>query len=445
MKVAFATLGCKVNQYDTATVQSAVLREGAEVVPFDVGADVYVVNTCAVTDRADQESRRLARRARRANPRARVVLTGCYAQTSPAQAAALPEVDYVVGVGRLDDLLQAIRGRVDAAAGRVVVGDLRKAERVGVLGAEQFVGHTRAFLKVQEGCDLFCTFCIVPFARGRSRSVEPRRVLAELDRLGARGFHEVVLTGIHLGSYGHDLDPPLSLSDLIEMIAERAPVPRVRVSSVDPPEVTARLLAVMASGGVVCPHLHMPVQAGADAVLRRMRRRYAAAQVREVLAEIARVLPEAGLGTDVIAGFPGETEEDFAATLELLAGGPFTYLHVFPYSRRTGTTAAKLAGHLPAETIRRRARVLRRLGAAQRRAFAARWVGRELRVLVEERRDRDSGCLVGYSREYVRVVLDAPAGLANTEVRVRGLALSDDRLWAVTPTSNDADVGRVDA
>ncbi|MGH7785562.1 MAG: MiaB/RimO family radical SAM methylthiotransferase, partial [Candidatus Binatia bacterium] len=291
LRVAFATLGCKVNQYDTATMDTA-LRATCEVVPFAAGADVYVVNSCSVTDRADAESRQLARRARRLNPRGRVILTGCFAQTAAARAA-LPEVDYVIGVGRLADVLRAVHEQIPAAEGRVLVHNLRKVDGAMALGAEVFSGHTRAFLKVQEGCDLFCSFCIVPFARGRSRSVEPRRVLAELQRLAQRGFQEVVLTGIHLGGWGRDLDPSLTLADLVEMIAEAAPVARIRLSSIDPPEVTPRLLAVMARSPIVCRSLHMPVQAGADRVLARMRRLYDTAALRDVVAEIARVLPDA--------------------------------------------------------------------------------------------------------------------------------------------------------
>jgi len=429
LRVAFATLGCKVNQYDTATMETA-LRADCEIVPFAAGADVYVVNSCTVTDRADAESRQLARRARRLNPHGRVILTGCFAQTSP-QRAALPEVDYVIGVGRLPDILRAVHDRIPAEEGRILRHDLRKADQVSTLGAEVFGGQTRAFLKVQEGCDLFCTFCIVPFARGRSRSVEPRRVLAELERLAARGYREAVLTGIHLGGYGKDLIPALTLADLVEMIAEVAPLPRIRLSSIDPPEVTPRLLALMARSPVLCPHLHVPVQAGADGVLRRMRRLYDAALVRAVAAEVARVLPDAALGTDVIAGFPGESEADFAAGLALLEAAPFSYFHVFPYSRRRGTTAAKASDHLSAETITARAQALRRLGAAKRRAFAARFVGAELDVLVEGTRDRASGQLAGYSRNYVRVLFDGPDALANIEVRVRALTQRDDRLQGI--------------
>jgi threonylcarbamoyladenosine tRNA methylthiotransferase MtaB len=440
LRVAFATLGCKVNQYDTASMQTALAAD-CEAVPFAAGADVYVVNSCTVTDRADAESRQLARRARRWNPHGRVILTGCFAQTSP-QRADLPEVDYVIGVGRLPDLLRAVRDQIPRHEGRILVSNLRKAEMVSTLGAEVFTGQTRAFLKVQEGCDLFCTFCIVPMARGRSRSVPPRRVLAELGRLAALGFREVVLTGIHLGGYGKDLETPLQLADLVEMIAEAAPLPRIRLSSIDPPEVTPRLLDLIARSPVLCEHLHVPVQAGADDVLRRMRRLYDASLVRDVAAEIHRRLPDAGLGTDVIAGFPGESDAAFAATEALLADAGFTYLHVFPYSRRRGTTAAKAADHLPPAVIRGRAARLRRLGRAQREAFAARCLGRELAVLVESTRDAATGHLVGYSRNYARVLIDGPDALVNREVRVRAVARDGDRLRGESVRDADAAAAR---
>jgi threonylcarbamoyladenosine tRNA methylthiotransferase MtaB len=427
LRVAFATLGCKVNLYDTATMETA-LRERCELVPFDSGADVYVVNSCTVTDRADAESRQLARRARRLNPAGRVVLTGCFAQTA-AHRAALPEIDYVIGVSRLPDVLRAVFDQIPADAGRVLVDNLRKAERVTTLGAEAFAGQTRAFLKVQEGCDLFCTFCIVPTARGRSRSVSPRRVLDELQRLAERGFKEVVLTGIHLGGYGKDLTPALGLTDLVEMIASAAPLPRLRLSSLDPPEVTPRLLQVLRDSAVWCEHLHVPVQSGATPVLRRMRRLYDAGLVRDVAAEVRRAMPTAALGTDVIAGFPGESEDDALATETLLAEAGFTYFHVFPYSRRRGTTAAKASDHLPSDVIRQRARRLRQLGAAQRQRFAAAQHDAPLEVLVETTRDAGGG-LIGYSRNYVRVLLDGSDALMNQIVRVRGIGCEGDRVRA---------------
>jgi threonylcarbamoyladenosine tRNA methylthiotransferase MtaB len=428
MKVAFATLGCKVNQYDTATMETVLQRDGCELVAFGSPADVYVLNTCTVTDRADGESRQLARRARRLSPAARIIVTGCFAQTSANAVAAMPEIDHVIGLGRLPDVLRAVRGEL---ADRIVVENLRKADHVSTLGAEVFTGQTRAFLKVQEGCDLFCTFCIVPFARGRSRSVPPRAVLAQLERLSALGFHEVVLTGIHLGGYGEDLTPRLTLVDLVEMIAERRPVARVRLSSIDPPEITTRLLECIARSDVLCPHLHVPVQAASDRTLRRMRRRYDVALLTDVFGEVRRILPDAGVGTDVIAGFPGETDADFAASHAVLDTAPFTYFHVFPYSRRTGTTAAKYTDPVAPAVIVARARQLRRLGAAKRRAFVDHWLGRPQRVLIESTRDRETGLLAGYSRHYVRVLVPGSDAWMNREVTVVARERRGDRAMGV--------------
>jgi threonylcarbamoyladenosine tRNA methylthiotransferase MtaB len=240
-----------------------------------------------------------------------------------------------------------------------------------------------------------------------------------------------VLTGIHLGGYGKDLTPALTLADLVEMIAEAAPLPRIRLSSIDPPEITPRLLDLVARSRVLCPHFHVPVQAAADGVLRRMRRLYDSTMVREVAAEIGRVLPHAALGTDVIAGFPGESAADFDSGLALLEEARFSYFHVFPYSRRSGTSAAKATDHLPPQTIRARAQALRRLGAEKRRAFAQRCIGAELEVLVESTRDRETGRLAGYGRNYARVLLDGGDALVNTEVRVRAVAQRGERLLGI--------------
>lgn len=420
MRVAITTLGCKVNQYDSATLETRLRADGCTMVPFSGAADVYVVNSCSVTDRADMESKQLARRARRTNPAARVILTGCFAQSN-STAAAIPEVDHVVGLNRLDDLVRAVDGSLDAGD-RVRVDDLRTARQVQTIGAEVFSGQTRAFLKVQEGCDLFCTFCIVPFSRGRSRSVPPRKVLEQMTMLADRGFREVVLTGIHLGAYGEDLEPSRDLAALLEMLVEHSPVERIRLSSIDPPEVTPRILDLIAADNALCPHLHIPVQAGEDSVLRRMRRKYDAAFVRELLDEIRTRMPDTAIGTDVIAGFPGETQAQFETTERMLAELPFTYFHVFPYSRRSGTTAAKLPGHLAAAEIKGRAERLRRLGETKRHAFAGRFVGKCLPVLVEKG-SGDRGLRRGYSRNYQRVGFDSQASLTNQEVWVEVVRL----------------------
>ncbi len=424
MRVAIATLGCKVNQYDSAVIANRLAARGATAVEFDQPADVYVINPCTVTDRADAESLKLARRARRLNSAARVVVTGCLAQANPARLATAHEVDAVVGLGRPDDLDRAI---LDGAGGRLMVSNLRKVRAPIEMSGVAPAGHTRAFLKLQEGCDRFCSFCIVPTARGMSRSVEPRRVLTAIDELAAQGFREVVLSGVHLGGYGKDLSPATSLAALLEMIAERSPIRRVRLSSLDPEELSDAIIELLADGDAFCPHLHLPLQAGEDRTLIRMRRRYDTGFFRRRVERLLAAMPEAAVGTDLIVGFPGESADDFKHYFRFVECLPLAYFHVFPYSVRAGTTAAKLAGRVPAAEIRQRAAVMRELGERRRVAFARRFSGSRMRVLLEER--AGDGRLTGLSRNYLRVVAAGTDELRNHEVEfqashVEGAALA---------------------
>jgi threonylcarbamoyladenosine tRNA methylthiotransferase MtaB len=415
MRFAIATLGCKVNQYDSAIIEARLGSLGMERGEFDEHADVYIVNTCTVTNRADAESLRFARRARKLNPNARVIMTGCLAQASPESLAHAHEVDAVIGLGRIGDLERAaLAGTTE----RVMVSNLRKETAAIELGAVALDGHTRAFLKLQEGCDQFCSFCIVPLSRGRSRSVEPRRVMAAIEGLHARGFKEVILSGVHLGGYGRDLDPPITIEALLEMIAERAPVRRVRISSLDPEELSDRAISIIAESEKFCPHFHLPLQAGEDWILARMRRRYTTAHFRERVDRIIELMPDAAIGSDLIAGFPGETAHHFEDYLKFAESLPLAYFHVFPYSVRAGTTAAKFGGRVAASEIKRRAAILRELGEGKRRAFVRRFVGSRLDVLLEE--VTADGRLRGYSRNYVRVLTDGDADLTNHEVEVEG-------------------------
>jgi len=417
MRVAIATLGCKVNQYDSAVIDRMVTERGWSTVGFEDVADAYIVNTCTVTDRADGDARKLARKARRLNPGSRVILTGCYAQTSPDEITRLGYVDYVIGLGRLPDLLRAVEGELSE---QVAVSDLRRATAVDTLGIESFPGRTRAFVKVQEGCNLFCTYCIIPVARGRSRSVSPRAVLDEIDRLEARGYREIVLTGVHLGGYGRDLDERFDLAFLLEALAEHAPRVRIRLSSIDPPEITPRLLDLVAGNPLFCRHFHVPLQAGDDGVLARMRRVYSAAKAAEAIAQLRERIPDVCVGTDVITGFPGETDEEFARGLEYIGGVGVDYLHVFPYSQRRATSATKRWTPLPRATISARAGELRGLDRRLRTAFRERFLGRSLSVLFESARDRTTGLLRGYSDNYVPVLCDAGDSWMN---RVAGVSV----------------------
>jgi threonylcarbamoyladenosine tRNA methylthiotransferase MtaB len=403
MRIAITTLGCKINQYDSAVIQNR-LEENHSFVSFEEPADCYIINTCTVTDRADWEARQLVRRAKRLSPNARVLVTGCYAQVNPAEVAGVPGVDYVVGLNRLDDLLHFVDLPKDNDV-RVAVSDVKRERGVPVLGTRALPGHTRAFLKIQEGCNYSCTYCIIPMARGLSRSVSPREVLEQIRMLADAGYREIVLTGIHLGA-------------LLEMIAQSRLIPRLRLSSLDPREVPDRLLDLMANSDVICPHLHICAQAGDDAILKQMRRNYDRAYYRELLMKVSERLPDAALGSDIIVGFPGETDQAFDRALEFFAALPLTYFHVFPYSSRRGTVAALLPDPMGNEIKKTRARSMRELGARKKRDFCLRFPGQKLLVLIEEKIDRATGGHRGFSRNYLPVLVSVGGTLVNREIEV---------------------------
>ena len=416
MRIAITTLGCKINQYDSAVIQNR-LKKNHSFVSFEEPADCYIINTCTVTDRADWEARQLVRRAKRLSPGAKVLVTGCYAQVNPAQVANVPGVDYVVGLNRMDDVIDFVDLPKNNDV-RIAVSDVKRERGVPVLGTRALPGHTRAFLKIQEGCNYSCTYCIIPTARGLSRSVTPREVLEQVRMLADAGYREIVLTGIHLGSYGQDLTPKIDLTALLETIARSRLIPRVRLSSLDPREVPDRLVDLIANSDVICPHLHVCAQAGDDEILKWMRRNYDGAYYRELLIKIRERLPDAALGSDIIVGFPGETDETFHRSLEFFADLPLTYFHVFPYSSRRGTIAASLPDHVGTEIKKTRASRMRELGAMKKRDFCLRFRGRKLSVLIEEKIDRATGLRRGFSRNYLPVLVFAPGTLVNHEIEI---------------------------
>lgn len=416
MRIAITTLGCKINQIDSAVIRERLEKEQHSFVSFDEEADFYIINTCTVTDRADWQARQLVRRAKRLSPAARVLVTGCYAQVNPEEVARLPGVDFVLGLNRLDDLARLVNPPTGSE--KIYVGDARRERRISVLDTQGLPGHTRAFLKIQEGCNYSCTYCIIPIARGLSRSVPVEEVLRQVQSLAERGFVEVVLTGIHLGGYGHDLEPKSELTSLLERIVEARLIPRLRLSSLDPREVPDRLLSLLAQSDVLCPHLHVCAQAGEDTILKQMRRNYNTATYRELVTRAREMLPEAALGSDIIVGFPGETEEDFTRSMEFFDSLPLTYFHVFPYSPRTGTVAASLPDQVPAGVRRERAKKMRELGAKRKREFYRRFVGRRVPVLVEQAVDRMAGAYRGYSRNYLPVLFHSEESQINREAEV---------------------------
>ncbi len=403
--VAFHTIGCKLNQYETNDLERQFAERGWEVVAFGEPAGVTVVNTCTVTGRSDSRCRAALRKARRASPGGTVIAAGCYAQAQAEAVAGLPEVDLVLG----NRGKNAVFEHLDED-GRPLAGHRAPAAGAAFVPIRAFAGHTRAFVKIQDGCDARCSYCIVPQARGASRSLSEADALGQVAALVAAGYREVVLTGVHLGGWGRDLAPRSSLAALLGRVVALPGLERLRLSSIEPTELTPELLALLAAAPTICPHLHIPLQSGSAEILRAMRRPYAPAQFAALVGRLAAALPEPGLGADVIAGFPGETERHFEETLALIRSLPLTYLHVFPYSARPGTPAAAMAGQVPHPERERRAATLRELGREKAHAFRERHVGRTVRALLEGQPGRGRGPARALTGNYLKVVVRAAPG-----------------------------------
>ena len=417
VRVAMATLGCKVNQCESAGISEALTARGITIVPFEAAADGYIINTCTVTGRTDYQSRQLIRRAIRKNPAAAVLVTGCYAQMAPEEIARIPGVRFITGNAekeRIPDILC----EMTAGVPQILVGDIRKEKGISRLGATVFPEHTRAFLKIQDGCDTFCSYCIVPHARGANRSLPPEEVLERITSISRTGYREIVLTGIHLGAWGRDLQPRADLATLVRSVVEGYALERLRLSSIEPRELNEELITLIGTAGTVCRHLHLPLQSGDDGILAAMLRDYDAAFFRDLVRDLHAAVPGIAVGIDVMAGFPGETEEAFANTLRIVEEMPIAYLHVFPYSRRPGTPAATMDGQVSEEGKKKRAERLRTVGAAKRQAFAEGFIGTPLQVLIEGRTDKNTGLPVGFSDNYIPVAVRGGGVTANRIVRV---------------------------
>jgi threonylcarbamoyladenosine tRNA methylthiotransferase MtaB len=410
---AYYTLGCKVNQTETATLQHLFEHAGYETVPFDGLADVYIVNTCTVTHLSDRKSRQMIRRARRANPDAVIVVTGCYAQVSPEDVMEIPEVDLVIGTHSRDKLPELVQ---EAKKGRLnCVAPLEEKQGFEALPATQSSERTRAFLKVQEGCRQFCSYCIVPYARGPLYSRRPEDAAVEASRLAAQGFRELVLSGVHLGSYGVDLPGDVALSDLLRHLIPVEGIARIRISSIEPTEITPDLVEVMCEYPKVCRHLHIPLQSGDDTVLHRMNRKYDAAEFLQLVRWLRVQVPQIALTTDVMVGFPGETEEQFQHTMEIVQKCGFSRIHVFKYSPRMGTPAAKFPQQIPPPVKENRSKRLSALGDELAARFRQEFVGAQVDVLFEE---VENGKIVGLTEHYVRVAVSGPEKLLGQIARV---------------------------
>ncbi|WP_066257701.1 tRNA (N(6)-L-threonylcarbamoyladenosine(37)-C(2))-methylthiotransferase MtaB [Neobacillus drentensis] len=418
--VAFHTLGCKVNHYETEAIWQLFKQEGYERVDFESISDVYIINTCTVTNTGDKKSRQVIRRAVRKNPDAVICVTGCYAQTSPAEIMAIPGVDVVVGTQDRIKMLDYIEQYKHERQPINGVGNIMKSRIYEELDVPSFTDRTRASLKIQEGCNNFCTFCIIPWARGLMRSRDPKEVIRQAQQLVDAGYQEIVLTGIHTGGYGEDMKD-YNLAQLLRDLEAVKGLKRLRISSIEASQITDEVIEVIKHSPIVVRHLHIPLQSGSNSVLKRMRRKYTMEFFGERLERLKEVLPGLAVTSDVIVGFPGETEQEFMETYNFINDHKFSELHVFPYSKRTGTPAARMEDQVDEEVKNDRVHRLISLSDQLAKEYASRFEGEVLEVIPEEvsKEEANTGLLMGYTDNYMKVVFTGAEDLIGKIVKVK--------------------------
>lgn len=415
--VAFHTLGCKVNHYETEAIWQLFKDANYERVEFETNADVFVINTCTVTNTGDKKSRQIIRRAIRQNPDAVVCVTGCYAQTSSAEIMEIPGVDIVVGTQDRHKLLDYIQQFQDERQPINGVGNIMKNRTYEELEVPYFTDRTRASLKIQEGCNNFCTFCIIPWARGLMRSRDPEKVVEQATQLVNSGYKEIVLTGIHTGGYGQDLKN-YNLAQLLRDLDTIEELERIRISSIEASQLTDEVIDVIGNSNKVVRHLHIPLQSGSDDVLKRMRRKYTMAHFSERLTKLHQALPDLAVTSDVIVGFPGESEDEFQETYDFIVNHHFSELHVFPYSPRIGTPAARMDNQIDEETKNVRVHKLISLSNQLAKEYASKFEDEVLEVIPEEMGE-EPHTLVGYADNYMKVRFEGDDSLIGQIVKVK--------------------------
>ena len=420
-KAALHNLGCKVNAYETEAMQEILENAGYEIVPFAEIADIYIINTCTVTNIADRKSRQMLHRARKQNPDAIIVAAGCYAQAQENEKHPIePCVDIVIGNNRKKDLLQILKQYELQRQKTKEVIDINHTKEYETLHLTKTGEHTRAYIKVQDGCNQFCSYCIIPLARGRVRSRTAEDVVKEVTALAENGYKEVVLTGIHLSSYGLDLEQGNSLLSLILAVHKIEGIQRIRLGSLEPRIITEEFARTIAALPQICPHFHLSLQSGCDATLKRMNRRYTSEEYYEKCVLLRKYFDHPALTTDVIVGFPGETEEEFAASKAFVNKVDFYETHIFKYSRREGTKAAVMDGQVPEPVKTRRSNEMLEMGIEKQRKYEESFLGKEVEVLIQEPAMLDGRQVQsGHTREYLKVVLEGNENRQNELVKLR--------------------------
>ena len=409
--VAFCTLGCKVNQYETNAMMQKMIEAGYEVVDFETKADIYIINTCTVTNMADKKSIQMLRRVKEINPEAILVAVGCYAQVAKEKLEQIPEIDLILGINEKNDIVKY----VEQASKNTYVSDVLHQTEFLDFGDVTYTEKTRAVIKVQDGCNQFCSYCIIPYARGRIRSRKPESVIKEITDVAKEGIKEVVITGIHIASYGKDFNTEYRLIDLLEEIQKVDCVQRIRLGSLEPTLITEEFVTRLKELSKICDHFHLSLQSGCDETLKRMNRKYTTDQFRHVVELLRNAYPEVHLTTDVIVGFPGETEEDFNKTYEFLKEIKFYKMHVFKYSPRSGTVAAKMPNQIDGNIKEERSNKLIELSDENEKEYNQKYIGKEVEVLLEE---REGEYLRGHTTNYMVVKMKTNENLENTIQKV---------------------------
>lgn len=417
--VAFHTLGCKVNHYETEGIWNMFKAEGYERVDFEKTADVYVVNTCTVTNTGDKKSRQVIRRAVRNNPEAIICVTGCYAQTSPGEVMEIPGVDVVVGTQNRKNMIHLIEQHQETRLPVNGVKNIMKNRVFEEMDVPLFSDRTRASLKIQEGCNNFCTFCIIPWSRGLLRSRDPENVLEQAQKLVDAGYKEIVLTGIHTAGYGEDMTDYNFAQLLRDLEATVDGLKRIRISSIEASQITEEVIEVLDQSEKIVRHLHVPLQSGSTSVLTRMRRKYSAEFYKEKVKKLKNALPGLAITTDVIVGFPGETEEEFMETYQFIQEIGYAELHVFPFSRRTGTPAARMDHQVDKAVKEARVTKLIELSNQLAKEYASLYEYDVLEVIPEEKSSTEEGILIGYTDNYLKVKFEGSEDLIGSIVKVK--------------------------
>ncbi len=418
-KVNFITLGCKINQYDSNSIATSLKEQDYIIVNNRSEADIVVINTCTVTGKTNHKARQQIRKTIQENPKAVLIVTGCYAQVQAEQIANIPGVDYIVGNTEKSKIASLFSSCTKQTIPEIVVGNIFDEKFLDPGPLKTHSGTTRAFLKIQDGCNHACSYCVIPQARGRSRSLLPAHVENKISEFMKSDFLEVVLCGIHLGLYGHDLNPSTSLLELLTQLENESRPHRIRISSIEPNELTDEILSLFFKANHLCPHFHLPLQSGDAGILKAMNRPYAPADFINLVNKIHKQLPDAAIGVDLISGFPGEEERAFQNTIALLEELPISYFHVFPFSVRPGTPASSLPNQVKPEIIHKRAELLRKLGQKKRMEFYNRFLNKEVEVLIETKRDPKTGLLKGISRNYIPVLFEGSDDLQRRCLKIK--------------------------